>query len=150
MTDQKEEGAGGDAAMMIMKEEEKDTNSDNTEKMDTEKEKGGEVPKTLAPEEARKREQQKRLELLLDKTAKYTHFLSSSLGKDTYGAGGSESDMCEPDKKRAKGSNETTTNVKIKISQPPTVTGGVLRHYQLEALNWLIQLFENGNQKNTN
>ena len=31
-----------------------------------------------------------------------------------------------------------------RVAQPPTVTGGTLRPYQLDALNWLIQLFENG------
>jgi hypothetical protein len=31
-----------------------------------------------------------------------------------------------------------------RITQPPNVTGGELRPYQLDALNWLIQLFENG------
>jgi ATP-dependent DNA helicase len=30
------------------------------------------------------------------------------------------------------------------LAQPPLVTGGQLRSYQEEGLNWLIQLYENG------
>lgn len=144
-----------DAAVLAMKKEEEEieneasNTSTKTETAGSEKESAETTFNPTSLEEARKREQQKRLELLLDKTAKYTHFLSSSLGKDTYGSGSSGNDPREPEKKKAKSTNskETTegsTNVKLPISQPPTVTGGVLRYYQLEALNWLIQLFENG------
>ncbi len=33
---------------------------------------------------------------------------------------------------------------KKRLAQPPLVTGGQLRSYQEEGLNWLIQLYENG------
>lgn len=32
----------------------------------------------------------------------------------------------------------------VQVQQPQNVTGGTLRGYQVEALNWLIQLYENG------
>ena len=100
--------------------------------------------------EEKKREHQKRLEVLLDRTAMYTQFLSSSLGKETYVANSANVDnsTSEPDKKKRKtkdssASKPAATATSI-VPQPPTVTGGVLRQYQLDALNWLIQLFENG------
>lgn len=149
MTDEKK----SDAVTLVAKREEEEEEVENeasnvntrTETAYDEKEKVETAFNPTTLEEARKREQQKRLELLLDKTAKYTHFLSSSLGKDTYGSGSSGGDPREPEKKKAKGSDgKGSANAKLPISQPPTVTGGVLRYYQLEALNWLIQLFENG------
>ena len=77
--------------------------------------------------------------------------MESNLGKVTYGAAAEE----EKDKgSRSRAASKKDLAEKLselpekrllqRVSQPPTVTGGQLRPYQLDALNWLIQLFENG------
>eukprot|EP01121_Diplochlamys_sp_Union-15-3_P012282 TRINITY_DN3655_c0_g2_i1.p1 TRINITY_DN3655_c0_g2~~TRINITY_DN3655_c0_g2_i1.p1 ORF type:complete len:283 (+),score=49.62 TRINITY_DN3655_c0_g2_i1:42-890(+) len=72
-------------------------------------------------------EKWEQLNLLLDRAKLYSSFLGQQMNGDSLG--------------EAKLVGE---NVTIKYPQPSNCTGGKLRHYQLEGLNWLIQLFENG------
>ena len=126
---------------------------------------------------AEQTEQVRKLQLLLDRTAQYSNFLGSSMGKVTYG-GSSTGNAAEDNEKASSATTtaeaETTAAsastqpvvqgkaaprkelgeklselperraAAARVAQPPTVTGGTLRPYQLDALNWLIQLFENG------
>jgi ATP-dependent helicase STH1/SNF2 len=62
------------------------------------------------------RAQVDQLDTLLKKAGAYSMFLGGQLTNDTYGEG----------------------------EQPTLLTGGTLRDYQVDAVNWLVSLFENG------
>ncbi|KAH3746170.1 ATP dependent chromatin remodeling factor [Pelomyxa schiedti] len=105
--------------------------------------------KHVAPEDAFK------FKTLLDKTEMYSKFLSSKLSQappttviqspesTKQRKSGKTKGKESPTKKFQPTQCSTSTN-STKHSQPGNVIGGTLRGYQIEGLNWLIQLFENG------
>ncbi len=73
-------------------------------------------------------QKQQRLKYLLEQATVYSKFLSSKFIK---------SQEIEPESANACAS-------KTLVSQPAIVTGGTLKPYQLEGLEWLVSLYENG------
>lgn len=83
---------------------------------------------------AQQLQKQNRLKYLLDQASVYSKFLSSKfISNQTQNEG-----ECI---------DESTTQSqmsKTQVSQPALVTGGTLKSYQLEGLEWLVSLYENG------
>jgi ATP-dependent DNA helicase len=103
----------------------------------------------------------KTLHDLLDKAEVYSQFLSQQLAKQTYipddqvAAEAQNGNKKKGRPRKPKGPSQslqqkldnhlsTRTGEVAVIGQPPLVTGGKLRDYQLGGVNWLIQLYENG------
>lgn len=78
-------------------------------------------------------QKQARLKHLLDRASVYSKFLSSKFINNQ----GNESETVD----------DTTISAqpsKTQVSQPALITGGTLKSYQLEGLEWLVSLYENG------
>lgn len=82
---------------------------------------------------AQQLQKQNRLKYLLDQASVYSNFLSS---KFINSQANESSDI---------DSNSVASQPsKTQVSQPTLVTGGTLKNYQLEGLEWLVSLYENG------
>lgn len=83
--------------------------------------------------EAQQLQKQSRLKFLLDQASVYSDFLSKKFINN-----------------KANEATETDSNSsapqpsKTHVTQPALVTGGTLKFYQLEGLEWLVSLYENG------
>ncbi|KAL6072288.1 Transcription activator BRG1 [Balamuthia mandrillaris] len=113
-----------------------------------------------------------RLQFLLDKTTLYSQFLSQKLTLLQEPSGGAVS-QSRPTKKRKRSGNDaeeeeekesegeeqndkengtqsntngssSATEMRVGFEQPALVSGGKLREYRLEGVNWLARLYENG------
>ena len=75
------------------------------------------------------------LDILLEKTSIYTSFLAEKLRQHDQVHGSSQTD-----------SQRLTTrkHSQSRFTQPTLVTGGELKQYQLEGVEWLASLYENG------
>lgn len=82
---------------------------------------------------AQQLQKQNRLKYLLDQASVYSNFLSSKF----INSQANEVNETDP---TASASQPSKTHV----SQPALVTGGTLKSYQLEGLEWLVSLYENG------
>jgi ATP-dependent DNA helicase len=84
---------------------------------------------------AQQLKKQNRLKYLLEQASVYSKFLSSKFIKNRAISG--DSSNIE--------SLENVNNVAtIQVSQPALISGGTLKAYQLEGLEWLVSLYENG------
>jgi len=89
------------------------------------------------------------LDVLLEKARLYSQFISGELQGHTY-----EEDDGQQHDGEHRDSAETLPStspapaqplpLSRKLSQPALLTGGRLKSYQRQGLNWLIALFENG------
>lgn len=78
-------------------------------------------------------QKQNRLKYLLDQASVYSNFLSSKfINSQTNDSSEIDSNSAAPQ------------HAKTQVSQPALVTGGTLKNYQLEGLEWLVSLYENG------
>ena len=84
-------------------------------------------------DEELKKQQYERLKFLIDKTTIYSNFLAEKLKQ-----GIEEASSQQTGKKKAEIQKQSS------FAQPTLVTGGQLRDYQLEGVEWLVSLFENG------
>lgn len=73
-----------------------------------------------------------RLKYLLQQTSAYSKFLADKLSKQ---------DLADP---QAPPTTTTTTSGKEIFSQPSLMTGATLKPFQLEGVEWLVSLYENG------
>lgn len=81
---------------------------------------------------AQQLQKKNRLKYLLDQASVYSKFLSSKFISNQTENGGEVID------------ESTAQSSKTQVSQPALVTGGTLKSYQLEGLEWLVSLYENG------
>ena len=82
---------------------------------------------------AQQLQKQNRLKYLLDQASVYSNFLSSKF------INSQANEAIEID------SNSSAPQPsKTQVTQPALVTGGTLKTYQLEGLEWLVSLYENG------
>eukprot|EP00736_Rhodelphis_marinus_P009205 Rmarinus@m.23236 len=96
------------------------------------------------------------LDVLLDRTSAYSSFLSDRLKTAQEGIAGVANDALKgkragsaskisTKKRRVKEGVAVDTSIEKRTRcQPKSVTGGNLRDYQLQGLEWLISLWENG------
>ena len=77
-------------------------------------------------------QKQNRLKHLLDQASVYSNFLSSKFIKNQTQDANDENEV------------NLQPSSKTHITQPSLITGGMLKSYQLEGLEWLISLYENG------
>lgn len=83
---------------------------------------------------AQQLQKQTRLKYLLDQASVYSNFLASKFINST-----------EAETEKSDGIPATSSQAsKTQVSQPALVTGGTLKNYQLEGLEWLVSLYENG------
>ena len=76
------------------------------------------------------------LDILLEKTSIYTSFLADKLRQHDLAHGSSS----QADSQRA----ITRRHSQSRFTQPASITGGKLKQYQLEGVEWLASLYENG------
>jgi ATP-dependent DNA helicase len=82
---------------------------------------------------AQQLQKQNRLKYLLDQASVYSNFLSSKfINNQASEATETESNSSAPQ------------SSKTQVTQPSLVNGGTLKGYQLEGLEWLVSLYENG------
>jgi len=99
-------------------------------------------------DETKRQQEYQRLKFLLEKTTIYSKFLADKLKKNEEDAAAEEKAV--PSGRRASSRINQIDNsddfpaTKIPFKQPSLVTGGRLRDYQLEGVEWLVSLFENG------
>lgn len=95
-----------------------------------------------------KQQEFQRLKYLLEKTTVYSKFLAEKLKKNEEDAvKGIEEEDEEPTKGRRLSSRrapKAPQDGKGPFQQPALITGGTLKGYQLEGVEWLVSLFENG------
>lgn len=83
--------------------------------------------------EAQQLQKQNRLKFLLDQASVYSDFLSKKfINNKANEAAETDSNSSAPQPS------------KTHVTQPALVTGGTLKSYQLEGLEWLVSLYENG------
>ena len=75
------------------------------------------------------------LDILLEKTSIYTSFLAEKLRQHDQAHGSSQTDSQRI---------STRKHSQSRFTQPALITGGVLKQYQLEGVEWLASLYENG------
>lgn len=88
-------------------------------------------------DEELKKQQYERLKFLIDKTTIYSNFLAEKLKQGIEEASSQQTGGKKP-------GNQKADMKKSAFVQPKLVTGGQLRDYQLEGVEWLVSLFENG------
>jgi SWI/SNF-related matrix-associated actin-dependent regulator of chromatin subfamily A member 5 len=102
--------------------------------------------------------QQKQLDDLMKQSEIFSHFLSEGdelIQVNSSSNGGGKEKKVSTAKSRARLSEEVEDKYLMKISQakgrvvrlmgqPASITGGAMRSYQIEGLNWMIRLHENG------
>lgn len=79
---------------------------------------------------AQQAQKQARLKYLLDQASVYSKFLSSKFIKAQTAETSESTEMAQPSR--------------TLVTQPALITGGNLKQYQLEGLEWLVSLYENG------
>lgn len=84
---------------------------------------------------AQQLQKQNRLKYLLDQASVYSKFLSSKFINNQ---------ETENEAEAIDGIPSSGQPSKAHITQPALVTGGTLKFYQLEGLEWLVSLYENG------
>ena len=87
---------------------------------------------------AQQLQKQNRLKYLLDQASVYSNFLASKF-INNQGTTTEENENAEVD-----GIPAISHPSKTHVTQPALVTGGTLKSYQLEGLEWLVSLYENG------
>lgn len=85
------------------------------------------------------KQQVQRLKFLLEQTTVYSKFLAEKLKQKT-----EDAEVVKQPSKRTGKSNGKKEAVHPDFCQPSLITGGTLRDYQLEGVEWLVSLFENG------
>lgn len=95
-----------------------------------------------------KKQEYQRLKFLLEKTTIYSKFLADKLKKNEEEAAAEVNEAQEPVAGKGqgtkKGNQRAAEPEKAPFRQPSLVTGATLRDYQLEGVEWLVSLFENG------
>lgn len=84
------------------------------------------------------KQQVERLKFLLEQTTVYSKFLADKLKQK------SDEAEANPSLKKSGKSKTRKDDSSASFQQPSLITGGKLRDYQLDGVEWLVSLFENG------
>lgn len=88
---------------------------------------------------AQQLQKQQRLKYLLEQATVYSKFLSSKFIKSQQQQVSGNDNTATTE-----GTESCVQRSKTLVSQPALLTGGTLKPYQLEGLEWLVSLYENG------
>jgi len=87
-------------------------------------------------------QKQQRLKHLLEQATVYSKFLASKFIKNQQQDGTTAA--LSPAQQRGELDSTNATQPATLVAQPELIVGGKLKHYQLEGLEWLVSLYENG------